>query len=711
MSAKERKTDKVNRRFLDVRRPLDERVAILVGQMTLREKIAQMQHQAPPIPRLGVPKYVWWNECLHGVGRAGKATVFPQAIGLAATFDAPLVGRVAAAISDEARAKHHDAARRGNREMYFGLTFWSPNVNLFRDPRWGRGQETYGEDPHLTARLGVAFIRGLQGDDPRHLKVAACAKHFAVHSGPEPLRHVFDARCGGRDLRESYLPHFEACVREARVEAVMGAYNRANGEACCASPTLLGRILRDEWGFDGHFVSDCGAIEDICKHHKLADSMAAAAALAVRAGCDLCCGGAYQSLLEAVQQGLLTEAEIDRSATRLFRTRFLLGMFDPEKSVRWAAIPPSVVHGAAHRRLALEAARKSVVLLKNEGGLLPLDPAKLRTLAVVGPNAGATDVLHGNYYGQSPALATILAGIVGAVPACVQVHHFKGCEVTGGAAPDAGGIRGWHIENHGIDLIVAVLGWNPALEGEEGDAGDGDRREIGLPGHQLELLKILKESGKPVILVLTGGSPIELEWAAENIPAILMAWYPGEAGGPAVADVLFGRANPSGRLPVTFVKSLDQVPPFGEYAMRGRTYRFLEAAPRWRFGYGLSYTTFAYRNLRLSWPRICEGGFVTVKADVTNTGSRAGEEVAQMYVRDLAASVPVPRCQLAGFSRVALRPGQTKTVSFTLRADQLVCHADDGRPFLEPGEFQVSVGGGQPDDPASGAVSASLALQ
>ncbi len=701
----------VDRRHLDTRLPLAERVRCLVSQMTLREKIAQMLHQAPPIPRLGVPRYVWWNECLHGVGRAGKATVFPQAIGLAATFDVPLLRRVAAAIGDEARAKHHDAVRRGNREMYFGLTFWSPNINLFRDPRWGRGQETYGEDPYLAARLGVAFVRGLQGDDPRHLKAAACAKHYAVHSGPEPERHRFDARCSARDLHESYLPHFEACVREGGVEAVMGAYTRVNGEACCASPTLLGAILRGAWGFGGHVVSDCGAIEDICHHHKLAGSMAAAAAMAVRAGCDLCCGEAYRSLLEAVQQGLLTEAEIDRAVTRLFRTRFRLGLFDPDDKVRWARIPPAVVHGPKHRRLALAAARKSIVLLKNEGGLLPLDPARLRTIAVVGPNAYATDVLQGNYFGHAPSLTTIMEGIADAVPVGVQVHCFKGCETTGGAAPNAEAIRQWHLGQHGIDLVVAVLGWSPALEGEEGDAGDGDRRQIGLPGHQPELLKILQASGLPVVLVLTGGSPIELEWAAANIPAIVMAWYPGEAGGRAVADVLFGRVNPSGRLPVTFVKSLDQVPPFADYAMRGRTYRVMTDEPRWHFGHGLSYTTFAYANLRLSRPSLGAGGRVRVKADVTNTGARAGEEVVQLYVSDLAASVPVPRLHLEGFKRVALRPGETRTVGFTLRAEQLVCRDDNGQPFLEPGEMRVSVGGGQPDAPASGAVSTTLLVR
>ncbi len=686
----------VDLQYLNPSHPLSDRVALLVRQMTLREKIAQMQHVAPPIPRLQVPAYTWWNECLHGVGRAGKATVFPQAIGLAASFDPALVQRVAEAISDEARAKHHDALRRGNRGMYFGLTFWSPNVNLFRDPRWGRGQETYGEDPYLTARLGVAFIHGLQGDDPRHLKVAACAKHYAVHSGPEPSRHRFDARCDARDLWESYLPHFEACVREGRVESVMGAYNRTNGEACCASPTLLAQILRERWGFGGHVVSDCGAIEDICNHHHLAPSLAAAAALAVRAGCDLCCGEAYRSLLEAVEQGLLAEADINCAVQRLFTTRFRLGMFDPPEAVRWASIPPAVVHCTAHRRLALQAARASLVLLRNEGGILPLDPARVRSLMVVGPHAYNPEVLHGNYFGHSPQLTSFIEGLVAAVAPGVQVYHAKGCDVVGGPPPDAAGLANWHIKSADPDAILAVLGWTPTLEGEEGDAGDGDRHAIGLPGHQLALLQALQATGRPVILVLVGGSPIELEWAAEHIPAILMAWYPGEAGGQALAETLFGRVNPAGRLPVTFPRTLADLPAFDDYRMHGRTYRFLQAEPRFAFGFGLSYTTFRYTDLRLDRTRLAAGRPVRARVTVTNVGERAGDEIVQLYLKDLLATVPVPHLQLVGFRRVHLRAGQIRTLRFTILPGQMAAFDDQGAAMLEPGEFALFAGGRQP---------------
>ncbi|MHB9132122.1 MAG: glycoside hydrolase family 3 C-terminal domain-containing protein [Armatimonadota bacterium] len=698
---------------LDPDLPLAERVDSLVAQMSLREKVAQMVHRAAEIRRLGVPAYDWWNECLHGVARAGKATVFPQAIGLAATFDVPLIHRMATATSDEARAKHHEALRLGSRAQYFGLTYWTPNINIFRDPRWGRGQETYGEDPYLTARLGVAFVKGLQGDDPNYLKLVATPKHYAVHSGPEPLRHTFDAVVSGRDLRETYLPAFKACVQEAGAWSVMGAYNRTNGEPCCGSPTLLQKILRDEWGFPGYVVSDCWAIKDFHEGHHATNTPAESAVLAVKSGCDLNCGELFNELVNAVKDGLIAEADLDISVKRLMTARFKLGMFDPEERVPYAAIPPEVVHCPEHQALARQTARESIVLLKNDGNLLPL-ARNAKSITVIGPTAFNLDVLCGNYYGYSPQMTTILEGIINAASPGTQVHYAEGCSVAGKAAINENYFS-WMLPD--TDLIIAVMGFTPALEGEEADAmdeiaseGGGDRLRIGLPGRQLELLQRLHATGKPVVLVLTGGSPIELEWAAEHIPAIVMAWYPGEEGGNAVADVLFGDYNPAGRLPITFVKSLEQLPDFTDYAMAGRTYRFMHDEPRYRFGYGMSYTTFTYCNLWLSRDMINAEDQVTVTAEVRNTGSRAGDEVAQLYVSDIEATVPVPLMHLEGVTRIHLQPGETQTVAFTLTSAQLAAYADDGTPFVEAGQFRIAVGGGQPDDPASEAVTAVLTV-
>lgn len=674
--------DGIDRRYMDTGLDPEVRASVLVEQMTLREKIAQMLHASPPIPRLDVPAYNWWNECLHGVARAGRATVFPQAIGMAATFNEPLVGRIAKVISDEARAKHHQALRQGHRGMYVGLTHWSPNINIFRDPRWGRGQETYGECPYLTSRMGVAFVRGLQGSHPKYLKLVATPKHYAAHSGPELLRHSFNAEVSQRDLRETYLPAFEACVREGGAWSVMGAYNRTNGEPCCGSDTLMRRILREEWGFPGYYVSDCWAIKDFHTTHKVTETAEESVALAVRNGCDLNCGDIYPRLLEAVAQGLVTEAEISTSVRRLFTARFKLGMFDPEEMVPWAGLPPEIVGCAKHRRLARQAAQESIVLLKNDGGLLPLCK-ETHSILVVGPNACDMNVLIGNYNGLSSQLTTLLEGVTGAVSAGSKVTYNSGNSPVE---------LDWFLSD--VDLVIACLGSTPEMEGEEaGDVGvqdgdgGGDRLKIGLPGRQMEILRTLKASGKPVVLVVTGGSPVELSWAAENIPAILMVWYPGEAGGQAVADVLFGDCNPAGRLPVTFIKSLDDIPPFTDYGMRGRTYRFMEKEVLYPFGHGLSYTTFSYSNLRVRG--------LKVSVDVTNSGSRDGDEVVQLYFSHPEAGVPVPIRQLGGFQRIHLRAGQTKTVSFKLTRDQLRAYNDEGRPFLPKGRFSVHVGGGQ----------------
>ncbi|HOT91154.1 MAG TPA: glycoside hydrolase family 3 C-terminal domain-containing protein [Anaerolineae bacterium] len=694
--------------YPDPKQPIAARVADLISRMTLPEKVSQMLHGAPAIEWLGVPAYNWWNECLHGVGRAGIATVFPQAIGMAATWNTDLLHRVAVAISDEARAKHHAAlGEDGSSEQYYGLTFWTPNINIFRDPRWGRGQETYGEDPYLTARMGVTFIKGLQGDDPKYLKVAATAKHFAVHSGPENERHHFDARVNARDMWETYLPAFEACVREAKVAAVMGAYNRTNGEPCCASPTLLQKILREQWefggpdGVNGHIVSDCWAIRDIWAYHQVVQTPAEAAALAVKTGCDLNCGETYGNLLIAFEQGLIDEATIDRALTRLFTLRFKLGMFDPPEMVPYAQIPFEVNDCEAHRALALQTARESIVLLKNADGFLPLDKTAIKKIAVIGPNADDELVLLGNYFGWPSRSVTPLQGIRNKVGADVEVLYAPGCDIRD---HDASGFAKAIAIAQQADVVIAVMGLSQLVEGEEGQQegvkdgrhSTGDRDDIALPEVQEALLRMVAATGKPLVLVLLNGSAVAVNWAQEHAAAIVEAWYPGEEGGTAIADVLFGDYNPAGRLPVTFYKSVDDLPPFRDYAMQGRTYRYFDGEVLYPFGYGLSYTTFAYSDLTLSADTLRAGESLTVSVKVTNTGKRAGDEVVQLYVRDVEASVPVPIRQLQGFTRIHLEPGAQQTVTFTLAPQQMTLVTDDGQRVIEPGVFEVAVGGGQP---------------
>lgn len=687
--------------------PPEVRAADLVARLTLDEKISQMQHAAPAVDRLGIPEYNWWNECLHGVGRAGTATVFPQAIALAATWNTDLLAEVVTAIGDEGRAKHHEAARSGNRSQYYGLTFWTPNINIFRDPRWGRGQETYGEDPYLTARFGVTFVKYLQGDDPKYLKAAACAKHYAVHSGPENGRHYFNAVASPRDLWDTYLPAFEALVTEAKVEAVMGAYNRTNGEPCCASPTLLEEILRQRWGFQGHVVSDCWAIDDIFKHHRVVETAEEAVALAVNAGCDLECGCAYGALVGAVEQGLIDEPTIDRAVTRLMTTRFRLGLFDPDEAVPYAAIPYSVNDSAEHAALALRTARESMVLLKNEAGFLPL-PKTLKRVAVIGPNADDLHVLLGNYNGTPSNPVTPLAGIRAKLPDAEVVYargssvwgsHTEGYDEALRAARDA-------------EVIIYAGGLSQAIEGEEGqhesvpddEKSMGDRVDIVLPPLQQNLLEQLHQLGKPVVLVLINGGAVSIPWANTHLPAILEAWYPGQAAGTAIADVLFGDYNPGGRLPVTVYRSLDDLPGFHDYDMTNRTYRYFTGEPLYPFGYGLSYTDFAYRNLRLSRETLADGQTLAVTVDVQNVGQRAGDEVAQLYLRHLNASIPAPRHSLQGFQRLALQPGETRRVTFTLESRQFSLVSAAGERVLEPGEVQICVGGGQPSDETPSAV-------
>jgi beta-glucosidase len=683
--------------------PIQARVDDLVSRMTLEEKVLQMQNGAPAIDRLGIPQYDWWNEALHGVARSGFATVFPQAIGLAATWDTKLMYQVADVISTEARAKHHEFVRNNQRNRYQGLTFWSPNINIFRDPRWGRGQETYGEDPYLTARLGVQFVKGLQGNDPRYLKVIATPKHYAVHSGPEPERHSFDAKPSERDLRETYLPAFRATIMEGKADSIMCAYNRLNTAPACESKQLFD-ILRHEWGFEGYVVSDCGAVWDMYHGHQFVKTESEASALAVKAGTDLTCGTEYKSLIQAVKQGLITEAQIDTSLKRLMTARFRLGMFDPPEMVPYARIPFSENDSPEHHQLALKTARESIVLLKNEARVLPLRK-DLKSIAVIGPNADAPDVLWGNYYGRPSRLITPLAGIKNAVSPNTKVVYALGSALAGepvGSDPRLADRMTEDAVNaaKAADASILVLGISAGLEGEEmpvaveGFRG-GDRTEISLPKPQEALLKAVVATGKPVVVVLLSGSAVAVNWADKNVPSIVAAWYPGGEGGTAIADVLFGNYNPAGRLPVTFYKSVDQLPPFGDYSMQGRTYRYFKGEPLYPFGFGLSYTKFDYSNLRFSAKSIKSGQTITVSVDLTNVGEMDGDEVVQLYLTDVAASAPVPIRTLVGFDRISLRPGEKRTVTFTITPRQMSLINDNDKRVIEPGEFSISIGGSQ----------------
>jgi beta-glucosidase len=683
---------------------LEERARDLVSRMTLEEKIAQMQHGAPAIERLGVPAYNWWCEALHGVARAGVATMFPQAVGMAATFDEELIFRTADVISTEGRAKYHEFQRKGDRDIYKGLTFWSPTINIDRDPRWGRGQESYGEDPYLTSRLAVAFIRGIQGDDPKYLKAAACAKHFAVHSGPESKRHEFNAEVSQKDLWETYLPAFEAAVKEADVCGVMGAYNRVNGEPCCGSTSLLTDILRGEFGFDGYVTSDCWAIKDFNEGHKVTDSIEESAALAVKNGCDLNCGCAFASLVKACREGLISEEQIDRAVTRLMETRMRLGMFDKPEHVPYASIPYEKNDCAEHRRLALEVSKKSLVLLRNRG-ILPLNKKKLHSVAVIGPNADSRDALKGNYFGTASEYVTVLEGIREAAGGDVEVRYAEGCHLYKNSMSNLSEKYDRIAEAVSVaeraDVAVVCLGLDASLEGEEGDTSNefasGDRTSLDLPGTQETLLKEVAKTGTPVVLVLLSGSALSVNWADEHVAAVVQAWYPGAQGGRAVASLLFGDYSPSGRLPVTFYRSAKDLPDFEDYSMENRTYRYFSGTPLYPFGYGLSYTRFAYSQLRVDRESVEAGGSVRVSATVTNTGSVESDEIAELYLRDLEASVRVPNYQLAGFRRIHLKPGESTEVDFTVTARQMALIDDGGNCMLEPGTFRVFVGGSQPD--------------
>jgi beta-glucosidase len=680
--------------FQDPAMPLERRLDDLISRLELAEKIGQLMNDSPAVARLGIPSYNWWNEACHGVGRNGRATVFPQTIALGATFDRALVQTIGDVIATEARAKHHAAVRssaEGSSGWYQGLNFWTPNINLFRDPRWGRGQETLGEDPVLTGEIGAALVRGMQGDDPARLKVAACAKHFAVHSGPEIRRHDFDARVSVPDLHESYLPHFERLIRTG-VEAVMGAYNRTNGEPCCASPTLQ-RILREEWGFAGHFVSDCGAVDDFHRGHGITADPVESAALALRHGTDLNCGCTYHDLNEAVRRGLVTETDIDRSLRRVLRTRFKLGLFDPPGSSPHEHIPIDVVNSPAHRTLARRAAVNSIVLLKNTG-VLPLAPA-LRSVMIVGPGAASTDVLLGNYFGLNPALVTLLEGLVARVPEGVRVGYSAGCLPNDDRVPPGPGAV-WECAQ--ADVTIAVMGTHPVYEGEEGDAFAsrlaGDRERIELPQSQRAFLAKLRANGKPVVLILTGGGaiacPEEFDWC----DAVLHVWYPGCEGGHAVADILFGDADPGGRLPVSVPRRTEDLPPFEDYSMQGRTYRFATTTPLFPFGYGLSFTSWQLADAQIS--RDARGEPVSTSVTVRNCGARAGRTIVQLY-RVPPRAARGPQVSLVDFAPVELPAGATHTQSFDLPRETWALHDEDGRLRPVAGPWEIVLAFAAPD--------------
>jgi beta-glucosidase len=675
---------------------IDDRARDLVSRLTLDEKVQQMMYTAPAIERLGIPAYNWWNECLHGVARAGKATVFPQAIGMAASFDDELLFKVSSAIADEGRAFYNEAVKQGNRLQYGGLTFWTPNVNIFRDPRWGRGQETYGEDPFLTGTLGTAFVKGLQGDDPRYLKAAGCAKHFAVHSGPEKLRHEFNAVASPKDLNETYLPAFEMLTK-AGVEGFMCAYNRTNDEACCGSNLLLQDYLRGKWKFDGYITSDCWALVDFHAGHKITKTAVESAALALRRGVNLNCGSVYYpGLVDAVKQGLITEAEVDSSLVQLLKTRFRLGLFDPDDMVPFSKIGSEVIDSREHRRLAREMAQKSIVLLKNNN-VLPLKK-NTKSVYVVGPNANNVEVLLGNYYGLNGNMSTIVEGITSKVEPGCFVTYKQGAQLY---AENQNPIDWTTPDAKTMDVTIAVMGISGNLEGEEGESiaspTAGDRLDIGLPANQLAFLRKLKEGNtKPLIVVVTGGSPIAMPEVQELADAVLFVWYPGEEGGNAVADVLFGDVAPSGHLPVTFPISVDQLPPYDDYRMDGRTYRYMTKEPLYPFGFGLSYTHFEFSDLTLGTSSVKTGEALRAEVKVTNAGNFEGDAVVQLYLSAKDAPFKTPLASLKGFDRISLKPGESKRVSFDLTPELLSLVNEDGVLAQVPGSYKLIIGESSP---------------
>ena len=687
-------------KYLDESLPVKERAKDLVAQMTLEEKASQLRYDAPAIERLGVPAYNWWNEALHGVARAGTATVFPQAIGMAAMFDDEGLKEIAEIISTEGRAKYNMQSAKGDRDIYKGLTFWSPNVNIFRDPRWGRGHETYGEDPYLTSRLGVKFVEGLQGDG-KVMKSAACAKHFAVHSGPEGIRHEFNAVASDKDLWETYLPAFEALVKEAKVESVMGAYNRTNDEPCCGSKLLLHDILREKWGFDGHVVSDCWAIRDFHVNHKVTATAPESAALAMKWGCDVNCGNTYLHMLQAYEEGLVTEEQITTACERLFTTRMRLGMFD--ESTEFDAIPYEVNDCKEHAAVNLKAAEKSMVLLKNNG-VLPLDKSKIKNIAVIGPNADSQVILKGNYAGTASRYVTLLEGIQAAVSEDTRVYYSEGCHLFKNRVEDLGQPNDRIAEAVAVaersDVVILCLGLDATIEGEQGDAGNayaaGDKLTLDLSKEQEGLLETITALRKPTVLLLSTGSAMSINFADEHCDAIIQTWYPGALGGVAAANILFGEVAPSGKLPVTFYHSVEELPEFTDYSMKNRTYRYMENEALYPFGYGLSYSKAAYSDLKVP-ASVGKDDDFTVSVTVSNTGKYDMDEVVEIYIKDNESKFAVRNHSLCAFKRVSLKAGESKVVEIPVKNMALTVVDDHGERYVDSTKFTLYVGGSQPD--------------
>ncbi len=670
----------------------DKRVDGLIQQLSTSEKINLLLYNSPGVERLGIPKYNWWNEALHGVARAGRATVFPQAIGMAATFNDSLIYKVSTAISDEARAKFNAAVKNNNRAQYLGLTFWSPNINIFRDPRWGRGHETFGEDPFLTGCIGTAFVKGLQGNNPNYYKTVACAKHFAVHSGPEPIRHEFNAVVSNYDLRNTYLPAFKKLVTEAKVGGIMCAYNRTDSLPCCTGKFLLQDILRNEWKFNGYVVTDCWALDDIFRYHKFVKTDEEAAALAIKANVNVECGNTLKALQGALHKGMVTEKEIDVALKINLKILFKLGLFDAADINPYSRINENVINSNAHRALARETAVQSIVLLSNKNNVLPLSK-KINHILVTGPNADVSNVLLANYNGNTSSSISFLEGITGHVSASTIISYNQGCSLTDTTMQDVF----WQIND--AEAVVAVLGLSPLLEGENGDAylseAGGDKKDIKFPYAQLKYLRQLREkTKKPLIIVLTTGSAIELEEIEKIADAVVLAWYPGEEGGNAIADILFGDKSPAGRLPVTFYRSTDDLPPFEDYSMKERTYRYFTGKALYPFGYGLSYTSFAYSNFSVSKTK----NKITVGLNITNTGKFDSDEVIQLYIRRPGTVDGMPLKELKAFQRIHIKKGITKTVSFILAKENLEYWDEKINDYIiYPGEYEMMIGSSSED--------------
>ena len=678
-----------------------KRAEELVSRMTIEEAASQLRFDAPAIERLGIPEYNWWNEGLHGVARAGTATSFPQSIALGATFDEELMGKIGETVSTEGRAKYNEISAMGDRDIYKGLTFWSPNINVFRDPRWGRGQETYGEDPYLISRLAIPFIKGLQGDG-EYMKVAACAKHFAVHSGPEAKRHEFDAKATPKDMRETYFPAFEACIKEANVEAVMGAYNRTNGEPCCGH-SYIKDIIRDEWGFKGHFVSDCWAIRDFHEHHKVTKNSEESAALALNKGCDLNCGCTYVHLMKAYNKGLVTEDAIRGAAVRLFTTRFLLGMFDKTEYDNLNYLDVETKESIA---LAKRASDEAVVMLKNDG-ILPVNKDKVKVISVIGPNADARRPLMGNYYGTSSEYITALEGIRKAAGDDVRILYSEGCDLSltkpDPLSRDYNTLAEAEAVMRRSDLVILCIGLNETLEGEEGDQGNqyasGDKKDLSFPRPQLKLIEAVIKTGKPFVTVVMTGSAMDLTRLSETSSAILQAWYPGARGGLSIGDIIFGNVNPSGKLPVTVYRSTEDLPDFEDYSMKNRTYKYIEKAPLYPFGFGLTYGRLEISGASASDTSASarENG-LDITVSVKNNGTLKTGEVVQLYAKALEDKNEVRNFKLVGFKRICLEAGASEDVVISITSDSLKVVKEDGSKAVPEGKIAIYAGFGQPDE-------------